>query len=75
MPALIDTALDTASDPEGYYEIRLGELLDDGRYKVISLLGKGMFANVIRAQVQKGDHGDTPEREVAIKIIRRQESM
>lgn len=74
-PVLINTALDAQDDPEGYYDVRLGELLDGDRYKVISLLGKGMFANVIRAQVQKGDHSDTPDREVAIKIIRRQESM
>ncbi|KIM49860.1 hypothetical protein M413DRAFT_21983 [Hebeloma cylindrosporum] len=74
-PALITTAtLDTAADPEGYYSVILGEQLDGGRYQVFSSLGKGMFANVVRARVLQGEVGDAG-REVAIKIIRCQESM
>jgi serine/threonine-protein kinase PRP4 len=74
-PALITTTtLDSAADPEGYYQVILGELLDGGRYQVFSSLGKGMFANVVRARVLQGDAGDTGS-EVAIKIIRCQESM
>ncbi|PPQ91944.1 hypothetical protein CVT25_000987 [Psilocybe cyanescens] len=74
-PALITTAtLDTAADPEGYYSVILGEQLDGGRYQVFSSLGKGMFANVVRARVLQGDSGDAG-KEVAIKIIRCQESM
>ncbi|KAI6119682.1 kinase-like domain-containing protein [Pisolithus croceorrhizus] len=72
-PALITTTLDYASDPEGYYQIILGEQLDGGRYQVFSSLGKGMFANVVRARVLQ-DAGESV-REVAIKIIRSQESM
>lgn len=72
-PALITTTLDYASDPEGYYQIILGEQLDGGRYQVFSSLGKGMFANVVRARVLQ-DAGEGG-REVAIKIIRSQESM
>ena len=52
----------------------LGEQLDGGRYQVFSSLGKGMFANVVRARILKGDGGDLG-REVAIKITRCQESM
>jgi len=52
----------------------LGEQLDGGRYQVFSSLGKGMFANVVRARVLQGEVGDVG-REVAIKIIRCQESM
>ncbi|KAH8100376.1 kinase-like domain-containing protein [Cristinia sonorae] len=73
-PALITTNLDSAADPEGYYQIILGEQLDGGRYQVFSSLGKGMFANVVRARVLHGEIGDAG-KEVAIKIVRSQESM
>ncbi|TRM57165.1 kinase-like domain-containing protein [Schizophyllum amplum] len=71
-PALVTATLDSASDAEGYYSIILGEQLDGGMYQVFSSLGKGMFANVVRARVLKGE--DTG-REVAIKLVRSQESM
>lgn len=70
-PALITTTLDSAADPEGYYSIILGEQLD-GRYQVYSQVGKGMFANVVRARVIAGEDLG---KEVAIKIVRYQESM
>jgi serine/threonine-protein kinase PRP4 len=73
-PALVATTLDSAADPEGYYSIILGEQLDGGRYQVFSSLGKGMFANVVRARVIGGDPADIG-KEVAIKIVRCQESM
>ncbi|KAF9528269.1 kinase-like domain-containing protein [Crepidotus variabilis] len=74
-PALITTAtLDTAADPEGYYSVILGEQLDGSNYQVFSSLGKGMFANVVRARVLQPESGEA-SREVAIKIIRCQESM
>ncbi|KAG5637187.1 hypothetical protein H0H81_005444 [Sphagnurus paluster] len=72
-PALITTTLDSAADPEGYYTIILGEQLD-GRYQVYSSVGKGMFANVVRARVIQGEPGEIG-KEVAIKIVRCQESM
>ncbi len=72
-PAVIATAtLDSAADAEGYYTVVLAEQLDGGRYQVYSSLGKGMFANVVRARVLQSDGGD---KEVAIKIIRCQETM
>ncbi|KAF9268367.1 kinase-like protein [Marasmius fiardii PR-910] len=74
-PALITTTLDSAADAEGYYTIILGEQLDGGRYQVFSSLGKGMFANVVRARVLQPEPGEPSGREVAIKIIRCQESM
>jgi serine/threonine-protein kinase PRP4 len=52
----------------------LGEQLDGGRYQVFSSLGKGMFANVVRARVLTGDPAEVG-KEVAIKITRSQESM
>lgn len=72
-PALITTTLDSASDADGYYQVILGEQLDGGRYQVFSSLGKGMFANVVRARVLQ-DSGESG-KEVALKIIRSQESM
>ena len=63
--------VDNFDDPEGYYRVILGELLDAGRYHVHANLGKGMFSNVIRAK----DTLDEKKREVAIKIVRSQESM
>ncbi len=74
VPALITTTLDSAADPEGYYQVILGEQLDGGRYQVFSSLGKGMFANVVKARVLQGELGEIG-KEVAIKIIRAQESM
>ncbi|KAG6827312.1 hypothetical protein H0H92_012360 [Tricholoma furcatifolium] len=72
-PALVTTNLDSAADPEGYYTIILGEQLD-GRYQVYSSVGKGMFANVVRARVISGEPNEIG-KEVAIKIVRCQESM
>ncbi|KAL0566411.1 U4/U6 small nuclear ribonucleoprotein prp4 [Marasmius crinis-equi] len=74
-PALITTTLDSAADAEGYYSVILGEQLDGGRYQVFSSLGKGMFANVVRARVLQPEPGELSGREVAIKIVRCQESM
>ncbi|RPD55297.1 kinase-like protein [Lentinus tigrinus ALCF2SS1-7] len=73
-PAIITTTLDSAADPEGYYQVILGEQLDGGRYQVFSSLGKGMFANVVRARVLQSDANEAG-KEVAIKIVRCQESM
>ena len=66
--ALDMSMLDDWDDPEGYYKVILGELLD-GRYHVQSNLGKGMFSGVVRATDQKTN------RLVAIKLIRNNETM
>ncbi|KAI9815343.1 MAG: U4/U6 small nuclear ribonucleoprotein prp4 [Pycnora praestabilis] len=60
--------LDNWDDPEGYYKVILGELLD-GRYHVQTNLGKGMFSGVVRAKDSK------TQRLVAIKLIRNNETM
>ncbi|KAJ7061471.1 kinase-like domain-containing protein [Mycena amicta] len=73
---------DTASDPEGYYNVILGEVFtapsDGERYQVYASVGRGMFAVVVRARVlSEGDDGKDGAggREVAIKIVRSQEVM
>ena len=60
--------LDDYDDPDGYYKVILGELLDS-RYHVQSNLGKGMFSGVVRATDQKTN------KLVAIKLARNNEAM
>ena len=66
--ALDMSMLDDWDDPEGYYKVILGELLDN-RYHVQSNLGKGMFSGVVRATDQ------ITRSLVAIKLIRNNETM
>lgn len=71
--------VDNVDDVEGYYRITPGELLDNGRYQVTVTLGKGMFSAVVRAKVLKAvgqeRSQDVVGKEVAIKLMRSQESM
>ena len=60
--------LDDWDDPDGYYKMIPGELLD-GRYRVQMTLGKGMFSGVVRAR------DITTDKDSAIKIIRNNETM
>lgn len=72
----VSTLLDNYDDSEGYYRITPGELLDNGHYQVTVTLGKGMFSAVYRAKIaKKVEAEDVVGREVAIKVIRSQESM
>ncbi|KHJ96896.1 hypothetical protein OESDEN_03136 [Oesophagostomum dentatum] len=63
-----DTLKDNWDDAEGYYRVRIGEVLD-GRYRVFGYTGAGVFGNVVRCTDQK--RNDV----VAIKIIRNNEIM
>ncbi|KAF9889963.1 U4/U6 small nuclear ribonucleoprotein prp4 [Aspergillus nanangensis] len=60
--------MDNWDDPEGYYNVRLGELIN-GRYHVQQHLGKGMFSSVVRATDSKTG------KLVAVKIIRQNDTM
>jgi len=60
---------DNWDDAEGYYRVRIGEMLD-GRYTVYGYTGQGVFSNVIRARDAARDGDD-----VAVKIIRNNEIM
>ncbi|PWN97720.1 kinase-like protein, partial [Tilletiopsis washingtonensis] len=69
---------DNWDDADGYYRVTLGERLGDkGQYHVFANLGRGMFSSVVKArEVTPGEHGaPAREREVAIKIVRSQETM
>lgn len=60
---------DNWDDAEGYYRVRIGEVLDT-RYTVYGYTGQGVFSNVIRARdLARGN------QDVAVKIIRNNEVM
>ncbi|VDL19896.1 unnamed protein product [Hymenolepis diminuta] len=61
--------VDNWDDAEGYYCVRIGEVLDN-RYAVYGYTGRGVFSNVVRARDSARGH-----LEVAIKIIRNNEVM
>lgn len=62
--------MDNWLDPEGYYRFRLGDLLDNGRYRVVYNSGKGVFSTVMKVQ-------DTAlnGKELVVKVIRNNETM
>ncbi|XP_038216440.1 serine/threonine-protein kinase prp4 [Zerene cesonia] len=60
---------DNWDDAEGYYRVRIGEVLDN-RYSVYGYTGQGVFSNVVRARDQARGNTD-----VAVKIIRNNEIM
>lgn len=77
-PAVIDSADTTQAndkggilegdDKDGYYKIRIGEVLN-GRYQVQATLGRGMFSGVVRAVDM------TTKQTVAIKIMRNNDAL
>ncbi|KAL1410904.1 U4/U6 small nuclear ribonucleoprotein prp4 [Vanrija albida] len=77
--AAVLEVVDNVDDTEGYYRITPGELMDDGRYELTYTLGKGMFSAVVKAKVLKAvgqeRRQDVVGKEVAIKLMRSQESM
>lgn len=69
MPQELDMSMmDNWDDPEGYYNVMLGELVN-GRYHVQQNLGKGMFSSVVRVTDSKTG------KLVAVKIIRNNDTM
>ncbi|KAL1403654.1 hypothetical protein pipiens_005597 [Culex pipiens pipiens] len=64
-PALTDNW----DDAEGYYRVRIGEVLDS-RYVVANYTGQGVFSTVVRAKDQARGNAM-----VAVKIIRNNEIM
>lgn len=67
---------DNWDDAEGYYKIILGERIGpNSRFHVFANLGKGMFSEVVRAKDLGVDGKGAGDKEVAIKIVRSQETM
>lgn len=64
-PALTDNW----DDAEGYYRVRIGEMLDN-RYVVSGFTGQGVFSNVVSARDQARGNANT-----AVKIIRNNDIM
>ncbi|XP_075981558.1 serine/threonine-protein kinase PRP4 homolog [Anticarsia gemmatalis] len=60
---------DNWDDPEGYYNIRVGDIIHK-KYTIKGILGQGVFANVVRVQ-DLGDGNDY----YAIKIVRNNDLM
>lgn len=60
---------DNWDDPDGYYNIRVGDVINN-KYTIKGTLGQGVFANVVRAQ-DLHDGNDY----VAIKIVRNNDLM
>ncbi|CAI6340320.1 unnamed protein product [Periconia digitata] len=72
---LNEKLLDNWDDPEGYYKLISNELVNEGRYRIIKGLGRGVFANVAQAEDVKSPNNDQSPALVAIKIIRRNDLM
>ena len=64
------TLADNWDDAEGYYRTRIGDMLG-GRYRVAKYSGQGVFSTVLICT----DERDEKKTEVAIKIIRANETM
>ena len=63
---------DNWDDPEGYYQFRLGDLLD-GRYEVYAMQGKGVFSSVLRVRDKK--QTTTADANLVVKVIRKNDIM
>ncbi|KAF1920837.1 kinase-like domain-containing protein [Ampelomyces quisqualis] len=72
---LDEKLLDNWDDPEGYYKLISNELVNNGRYRMVRHLGRGVFANVAQAEDRNADTDDPSRKLVAIKMIRRNELM
>jgi serine/threonine-protein kinase PRP4 len=72
---LDEKLLDNWDDIEGYYKLISNELMNNGRYRVVRALGRGVFANVAQAEDRSAETEDPSRQLVAIKMIRRNELM
>ncbi|KAH8732586.1 kinase-like domain-containing protein [Phaeosphaeriaceae sp. PMI808] len=72
---LDEKMLDNWDDPEGYYKLISNELVNNGRYRMIRNLGRGVFANVAQAEDTAAKIGVANHKLVAIKMIRKNELM
>ncbi|EFN55094.1 hypothetical protein CHLNCDRAFT_31552 [Chlorella variabilis] len=71
--------LDNYDDAEGYYNFQVGEVIGEAggaQYEVYAAHGKGVFSSVLRARdLSRRDHDTGTYPEVAIKVIRANETM
>jgi serine/threonine-protein kinase PRP4 len=73
--ATITTKTDDFQDAEGYYKAAIGETLDlaDESFKVLGVVGKGVFSTVLKCSVETSET-NLPSI-VALKFIRHNETM
>jgi serine/threonine-protein kinase PRP4 len=64
--------VDSYDDAEGYYNFQVGEIIG-ARYEVFKAHGRGVFSSVLRARDLESNINPPPE--VAIKVIRANETM
>lgn len=67
-------AHDACDDKEGYYNFQVNEVMDN-RYELFDHKGKGVFSTVVRARDLLRQEEDGRHPEVAIKLIRANETM
>lgn len=67
--------LDNWDDADGYYKIIHNELVNAGKYRMLGVLGRGVFANVAKAEDVKDQSGEKKGKLVAIKIVRKIDMM
>lgn len=72
---LDEKLLDNWDDVEGYYKLIANELVNNGRYRMIKNLGRGVFANVAQAEDTTIPDENNVHKLVAIKMIRRNDLM
>ena len=61
-------------DTDGYYMARPGETID-GRYRVLGVVGRGVFSSVLKARDEQQEKEKNEPCYVAVKMIRNNETM
>ena len=61
-------------DTDGYYMARPGETID-GRYRVLGVVGRGVFSSVLKARDEVQEKEKNEPCYVAVKMIRNNETM
>jgi len=58
------------SSHTGYYKFRAGDLLDNGRYRVVQNSGRGVFSSVVRVEDLHVEN-----RQLVVKMIRNNDTL
>jgi serine/threonine-protein kinase PRP4 len=71
------TKIDDFQDAEGYYKAAIGETMTlyDNYFKVLGVVGKGVFSTVLKCSVENTEEKTSLPSTVALKFIRHNETM